>query len=191
MAKRISESPAKWGKPRDAAPGVIAVLLALSVIGVASVATFQRYAFTDTFLFPLWYVALGVGILCGGLCFFKLMKEERSLAKRLGASLLVIVLVGFTAGSMLAHANHLFDSSEPLRFAVMIQDKEYRAGGRGPSHREFTVTARGETFEINVPRKDYNAFDVGDFYVIEYREGAFGEPYYLPVGGASENTDAP
>lgn len=189
MSKRSSNSPARWGKPRDASLGTVVAILVICAVCVISVVTFQRYAFVDAFLFPLWYVALGVGILCGGLFVRWLMKGERSMGKRIGMFLLITILAGFTAGSLLAHANHLFDPSEPVRYTVMIEDKAYRAGGRGSDYREFTVTARGKTFDIRVPRKHYKTFEVGDFYVIEYREGALGEPYYLPAGGVSEGEE--
>ena len=189
MAKQRYKSKTRSPKTAAMAPGYIGLILILCTVCVISVATFQRYAFVEAFLFPLWYVALGVGALCGGLFVCKLMDGERSIGKRIGMFLLVSILACFTAGSMLAHANHLLDPSEPVRYTVVIEDKEYRAGGRGPSHREFTVTARGDTFDIDVPRKHYKTFEVGDLYVIEYREGAFGEPYYLPVGGGSAGED--
>ena len=190
MYRKPSSPPADWGKPSDASPGAVVAILVILTLTVVSAATFQRYAFAETDLFPLWYVALGLGLLGGGLFVLKFVGKEHGTAKRMDMFLLMSVLCFFAAGTILAHVNHLFDQSEPVRYTVMIQDKEYRAGGRG-GHREFTVTVQGETFDINVPRKHYKTFDVGDFYVIEYREGALGEPYYLPVGSISEAAEEP
>ena len=172
------------------APGYVGLILVLCAVCVVSVATFDRYEFAEIDLFPLWYVALGVGILGGALFALKVAAPEYSKGKRIGAFLLISALCFFVAGTMLAHVNHLFDQSEPVRYTVMIEDKEYRVSGKS-RHREFTVTARGDTFDIDVSRRHYKAFDVGDFFVIEYREGALGEPYYMAVGGVSEKTDTP
>lgn len=193
MAKRSSRPSPNRKKTVKTTPGPVAVtvLLLICAVSVVSVATWERYTFAETDLFPLWYVAIGAGLLGGVLFVLKFVGKEHGAAKRVGMLLLMSLLCFFAAGTMLAHANHLFDQSEPVRYTVVIEDKEYRAGGKGPSHREFTVTVEGETFDIDVPRKDYKAFDVGDFYVIEYREGALGEPYYMAIGGVDEDTDRP
>ena len=192
MANRSSRPKPNRTKPAKSTPGAATVTVTLLVlaIGVISVATWDRYAFAETDLFPLWYVALGVGILGGGLFVLKFVGKEHGTAKRVGTFLLMSLLCFFAAGTMLAHVNHLFDQSEPVRYTVVIEDKEYRASGKS-RHREFTVTARGDTFDIDVSRRHYKAFDVGDFFVIEYREGALGEPYYMAVGGVSEDTQGP
>lgn len=180
----------EWGEPREASPGAVVAILVTLIVTVISAGTFNRYTFVETVLFPLWYVALALGLLCGWLFVAKLMEKGLSVGKRIGAFLIISALCFFAAGTMLAHVNHLFDQSEPVRYTVMIEDKEYRASGKS-SHREFTVTARGDTFDIDVSRRHYKAFDVGDFFVIEYREGALGEPYYIAVGGVTEKGDTP
>ena len=180
----------EWGEPREASPGAVVAILVTLIVTIISAGTFNRYTFVEAVLFPLWYVAIGVGIVGGGLFVLKFVGKEHGTAKRVGTFLLMSLLCFFAAGTMLAHVNHLFDQSEPVRYTVMIEDKEYRASGKR-SHREFTVTARGDTFDIDVSRRHYKAFDVGDFFVIEYREGALGEPYYVAVGGVTEKGDTP
>ena len=192
MANRSSRPKPNRTKPAKSTPGAatVTVTLLILAVSVVSVAMWERYAFAETDLFPLWYVSLGVGILGGGLFVLKFVGKEHGTAKRAGTFLLMSLLCFFAAGTMLAHVNHLFDQSEPVRYTVMIEDKEYRVSGKS-RHREFTVTARGDTFDIDVSRRHYKAFDVGDFFVIEYREGAFGEPYYMAVGGVTEKGDTP
>ncbi len=172
------------------APGYVGLILVLCAVSVISVATFDRYAFTGTDLFPLWYVALGVGILGGALFALKVVAPEHGTGKRIGVFILISLLCSFAAGTMLAHANHLFDTSQPVRYTVVIEDTEYRHR-KHVTHRKFTVTAQGDTFDIEVPARHYRAFEEGDLYVVEYREGAFGEPYYIAVGGVSEEADKP
>lgn len=192
MANRSSRPKPNRTKPAKSTPGPVTVTVTLLVLAVSvvSVATWERYAFAEIGLFPLWYVALGVGILGGGLFVLKFVGKEHGTAKRVGTFLLMSLLCFFAAGTMLAHVNHLFDQSEPVRYTVVIEDKEYRVSGKS-RHREFTVTARGDTFDIEVPRSHYTSHEVGDPYVIEYREGALGEPYYIVVGGVSEKGDTP
>lgn len=192
MAKKSSRAKPNRSKSAVSTPGAVTVTVTLliCVVGAVSVATFDRYAFAEIDLFPLWYVALGLGLLCGGLFVGKLMEKGHSVGKRIGVFFLISAICFFAAGALLAHLNHLFDNSQPVRYTVVIEDKESRHSRRS-SHHEFTVTARGDTFDIEVPYRHYTAYEVGDRYVIEYREGALGEPYYIAVGGVSEDTEAP
>ena len=192
MANRSSRSKPNRTKPAKSTPGpaTVTVFLLILVVGVFSVATWERYAFAEIALFPLWYVALPLGLLCGWLFVAKLMEKGLSVGKRIGAFLLISALCFFAAGATLAHLNHWFDRSQPKQFVVVIEDKEYRHS-KHSSHHKFTVTAQGDTFDIEVPRSHYAYYEVGDSYVIEYREGAFGEPYYIAVGGVSEDTQGP
>ena len=193
MAKKSSRPKPNRKKPAKSHPSAMTVMVTLLIcaVSVGSVATWERYAFAEIVLFPLWYVALALGLLCGWLFVAKLMEKGHSAGKRIGTFFLISVLCFFAAGATLAHLNHLLDPSDPIRYTVTIQDTEYRAGGKGPSHYEFTVTVQGDTFDIDVPRKHYYTFDEGDLYVIEYREGAFDEPYYIAVGGVTESDGEP
>ena len=192
MANRSSRPKPNRRKTAKSTPGpvTVTVFLLILVVGVFSVATWERYAFAEIGLFPLWYVALALGLLCGWLFVAKLMEKGHSAGKQIGMFLLMSLLMFFVAGTVLAHLNHFFDTSQPKQFVVVIEDKEYRHG-KHSRHHEFTVTAQGDTFDIEVPGKHYKAFDVGDHYVIEYREGALGEPYHIAVGGVSEKGDTP
>ena len=192
MANRSSRPKPNRTKPAKSTPGAATVTVTLLILAVSvfSVATWERYAFAEIALFPLWYVALPLGLLCGWLFVAKLMEKGLSVGKRIGAFLLISALCFFAAGATLAHLNHWFDSSQPKQFVVVIEDKEYRHS-KHSSHHKFTVTAQGDTFDIEVPRSHYAYYEVGDSYVIEYREGAFGEPYYIAVGGVSEDTQGP
>ena len=173
MANQRYRTKTSSGKTAAMAPGYVGLILVLCAVSVVSVATFDRYEFTEIDLFPLWYMALGVGILGGALLALKVVAPEHSKGKRIGAFILIPFLAFFAAGTMLAHANHLFDTSEPVRYTVVIEDTESRHR-KHSSHYEFTVTVRGDTFDIEVPRRHYRAFEEGDLYVVEYREGALG-----------------
>ena len=187
MAHRSNRNRSKSSLP---GPVTVTVTLLILAVGVASVATWDRYAFAEIDFFPLWYVALALGLLCGWLFVAKLMEKGHSAGKQIGMFLLMSLIMFFVAGTVLAHLNHFFDTSQPKQFVVVIEDKESRHR-KHSSHHKFTVTAQGDTFDIEVPRSHYDYYEVGDSYVIEYREGAFGEPYYMAVGGVSEDADRP
>ena len=186
MANRSSRPKPNRKRPTKSTPGPVTVTVTLLVLAVSvvSVATWERYAFAEIALFPLWYVALALGLLFGWLFVAKLMVKGLSVGKQIGAFLIISALCFFAAGATLAHLNHFFDRSQPKQFVVVIEDKEYRHR-KHSSHHKFTVTAQGDTFDIEVPRSHYAYYEVGDSYVIEYREGAFGEPYYVAVGGVN------
>lgn len=192
MANRSSRPKPDRTKTAKSTPGPVTVTVTLLVlaVGVGSVATWERYAFAEINFFPLWYVALALGLLCGWLFVAKLMEKGHGAGKQIGMLLLISLIMFFVAGTVLAHLNHFFDTSQPKQFVVVIEDKEYRLS-KHSSHHEFTVTAQGDTFDIEVPRSHYDYYEVGDSYVIEYREGALGEPYYVAVGGVSEDADTP
>lgn len=190
MANRSSRPKPNRRKNANSTPGAATVTVTLLVLAVSvvSVATWDRYAFAEINLFPLWYVALALGLLCGVLFVAKVMEKGHSTGKQIGMLLLISLLMFFVAGTVLAHLNHFFDTSQPKQFVVVIEDKEYRHR-KHSSHHKFTVTAQEDTFDIEVPRSHYAYYEVGDSYVIEYREGALGEPYYMAVGGVTENPE--
>ena len=192
MANRSSRPKPDRTKPAKSTPGPVTVTVTLLILAVSvgSVATWERYAFAEIALFPLWYVALALGLLCGWLFVAKLMEKGHSAGKQIGAFLISSALCFFAAGATLAHLNHWFDSSQPKQFVVVIEDKESHFSKYSRSY-EFTVTAQGDTFDIEVPRRHYFHYEEGDLYVVEYREGALGEPYYIAVGGVSEDVETP
>ena len=104
------------------------------------------------------------------------------LLKKIMLYILIVVLAIFLIGSIFAHINHIFDNGEVERYVVEIEDKHSTKSRRIPDTYEFEVTLNGDTVDIDVPLSDYNSHDVGDSYVIEYHEGALGEPYYIAVG---------
>ena len=128
-------------------------------------------------------MALALGVVAGFLFVIKFVGKNHGVWAKIGAFLIIAGITAFGVGSVLAHLNHWFDSSEPVRYEVVIEDKDYDAGGRYSSSKcEFTVTVNGDTFDVVVPWSDYKHYNEGDIYIVEYHEGAFGEPYYIGGG---------
>ena len=171
---------------------IATLMIAPIVIFIISVANMDRYSFVNVEFFPLWYVALALGVLAGFLFVIKFVGKNHGVWAKIGAFLIIAGITAFGVGSVLAHLNHWFDSSEPVRYEVVIEDRDYDSGGRyGSSKYEFTFTLNGETYDVNVPRSDYRNYKEGDTYVVEYHEGAFGEPYFISVGWSKDPPKLP
>ena len=181
MAKGNSKSKKRTAKVRFWLPTVV-VFMILSIL--IFVHTSERYAFVHSILFPLWYVALAIGILCGALFCLKCTRKDIHFAAVLGGFLIITFLVFFLSGILLSHLNHVFDMSNGQRYEAVIEDEVFKTGGKHSlGWYKFKITVNGENFWIEVPPRDYYSLDEGDTYVVEYHKGAFGEPYYIGVGG--------
>lgn len=168
---------------------LISKVVLMSVLAFAPLILFivffsglDRYTFVNVEFFPLWYVALALGVVYGLLFVIYMVGKEHGIWKKIlvFAVMTAIACLGF--GSLFAHLNHWFDTSEPIRYEVVIEDKDEIRRRKSLDRYEFTFTLNGETFDVNVPWSDYRNYKEGDTYVVEYHEGAFGEPYFMSVG---------
>ena len=186
MAKKKSKKEEKRVKRILTTTLSCAVLFLILFVWLATSA--RRYNFVGAIFFPLWYVALGLGVIAAiifvWIFFKKVPSGEKSGRKAvIGLSFVVVLVVFMTFGWLFAHINHIFDFNEPERYVVVIEEKDYERGGRrSPGYYEFCVTINGETETITVPRLHAYQFQEGDLYVVEYHKGAFNEPYYIGVG---------
>lgn len=155
---------------------IVVLLFILKKTGVIG-----SYTYVNDIMFPWWPVALVFGVLAGVLFAVKVLAGA-SIGKRILPCAVVMIVVFGLAGKILGHINHFFDSSEVVRHYAEIEDKDYTHKFLRSDKYKFTFTVNGDTFEIDVLSDDYNSHDVGDSYVIEYHEGALGEPYYIAVG---------
>lgn len=147
----------------------------------------NRYEYTDAIFFPLWYVALGLGVIVGVLYAILLEDETSGTVKRIGAGLFIAFMMSWFTGAIFAHLNHFLDFSEPVEYTAVIEEKEYHPGRRrSRAQRTFTLNVDGKTLTIHVPSSHYRNLEEGDLYRVAYHKGAFGEPYYIGVGGVDE-----
>ena len=141
------------------------------------------YRYVNATPFPLWYLALGIGVIFGILTFIILKKSGTEIKTCIGMLLVVCFMSFCISGVSFAHLNHTLDDSESIRYTTTIEKKKRLSGGRRVINTyKFTVTINESTFEIEVPSDHYYKFDEGDSYTIEYHNGAFNEPYYIGVG---------
>ncbi len=174
----MNEGTQKAGGTRFKKVLYYALIFIFSIIVTLFVET---YTYVNDILFPWWPVALALGALAGVAFAIKAMDGEGIGRRILSCVIITFIVFSFT-GIALGHINHFFDSSEDVRYYAEIEDKDYTNKFFGSDKYKFTFTVNGDTFEIDVSSYDYNSHDVGDSYVIEYHEGALGEPYYIAVG---------
>ena len=160
---------------------LIVVVMFILIVVLKSTSVIGDYTYVNDVIFPWWPVALAVGALAGVVFVVKAAAEE-SIGKRILVFVAIAAIAFWFTGIVLGHINHIFDSGETVQYCVAIEDKEYVNRRKGRDVYEFTFTVNGDTFDIKVPRGDYYSYDIGDSYVIEYHEGALGEPYYIAVG---------
>ena len=169
---------------------IFLVILTCVVIGIFVMVfltwLLSNYHYADVFLFPLWYAALGLGVLSGVLFTLIFGSGLESAGKKIGVALMVTFLVFWSVGVSCAHLNHILDFHEPVEYTAVIEDKHYHKSRRTPTRYNFTLTVQGDTFTITVPKSDYDSLEEGDLYVVAYHKGAFNEPYYIAVGGVEE-----
>lgn len=176
--KRCEAIKVKW---------TVTVLLVPIVIFAFSIMNVYRYSFVNGVLFPLWYLALALSVVAGLFFGIKFIGKEHGIWIRIGVFAIVAFITFGGVGSLLAHLNHWFDTDEPVRYEIVIEDTDYDIGGRYTSTKcEFTFTLNGETYDVNVPQSDYRNYKEGDIYVVEYHEGAFGEPYFMSAGWSKD-----
>jgi hypothetical protein len=161
---------------------IATLMIAPLVIFIISVLNMDRYSFVNVEFFPLWYVALALGVVAGFVFVIKLVGKEQGIWAKIGAFAIIAGITWLGSGSVIAHLNHWFDTSEPVRYEVVIEDRDRINRRKSRDRYEFTFTVNGDTFDVDVPWSDYRNYKEGDTYVVEYHEGAFGEPYFMSVG---------
>jgi hypothetical protein len=78
----------------------------------------------------------------------------------------------------LCHLNYLLDP-QPTEIHAVIEEKEKVRHRKSPDSYEFEMTVDGETFDLEVGRREYNRYEVGDTYTFYEYKGAFGKPFYI------------
>lgn len=143
---------------------------------------FTNYAYVNLIFFPLWQVAVLVGLIIG---IFYVVNDFR---KKEGSFLSIVVgfglfgLVFVFVGIFFIHLNYALDFSEPQRYELIIEEKEYApsSGGRySTPHYKFLFNLNGKEINLWVSSSEYEKYEVGDLYAIDLYNGALGEPFYI------------
>lgn len=168
----------KWRETRIAAWGVafgfVGILLSFMGLGF----TVSAYFFYEESFVPFWEICLAVGLLVSVFVTVKWVWKGTGWVGRIGSLALCTCMVFLFCWIPLCHLNYLLDP-QPTEIHAVIEEKEKVRHRKSPDSYEFEMTVDGETFDLEVGRREYDRYEVGDTYTFYEYKGAFGKPFYL------------
>lgn len=168
----------KWRETRIAAWGVafgfVGILLSFMGLGF----TVSAYFFYEESFVPFWEICLAVGLLVSVFVTVKWVWKGTGWVGRIGSLALCTCMVFLFCWIPLCHLNYLLDP-QPTEIHAVIEEKEKVRHRKSPDSYEFEMTVDGETFDLEVGRREYDRYEVGDTYTFKEYKGAFGKPFYL------------
>ena len=140
--------------------------------------TVSAYSFYEEPFIPFWEICLAVGLLVSVFVTVKWIWKGTGWVGRIGSIVVCTCMVFLFCWIPLCHLNYLLDF-EPTEIHAVIEEKEKVRHRKSPDSYEFEMTVDGETFDLEVGRREYNRYEVGDTYTFYEYKGAFGKPFYL------------
>jgi len=139
----------------------------------------RDYAFVSGEFLPFWEMSLIVGAIAGVIAFVLLRGKEQKKSTLIIYIVVVVLLSVIFASQIFSHLNYALDTSDPQRYIAVIEDKDHTNYRKSSDTYEFTVTAGGERFDLNVPRSVYRSYDVGDIIEFNKYKGFFGKEFFV------------
>ena len=140
--------------------------------------TVSAYSFYEEPFIPFWEICLAVGLLVSVFVTVKWVWKGTGWVGRIGSLALCTCMVFLFCWIPLCHLNYLLDP-QPTEIHAVIEEKEKVRHRKSPDSYEFEMTVDGETFDLEVGRREYDRYEVGDTYTFKEYKGAFGKPFYL------------
>jgi hypothetical protein len=140
--------------------------------------TVSAYSFYEEPFIPFWEICLAVGLLVSVFVTVKWIWKGTGWGGRIGSIVVCTCMVFLFCWIPLCHLNYLLDF-EPTEIHAVIEEKEKVRHRKSPDSYEFEMTVDGETFDLEVGRREYNRYEVGDTYTFYEYKGAFGKPFYI------------
>ncbi len=127
-----------------------------------------------------WLAPLIIGIIAGIISFFLVRMDLLDYTTaNLVLMPIVVCFVFFTIMWTTAlNMNYALDISEPVEHTAIIVDKDVDTAGKSVDY-SFILELNGKTIELDVSSSNYYSYEIGDEFIIEYRRGAFNEPFYI------------
>ena len=127
-----------------------------------------------------WVAPLIIGIIAGIISFFLVRMD---LLDYTTANLVLMPIVACFVFFMITwttalNMNYALDISEPVEHTAIIVDKDVDTAGKSVDY-SFILELNGKTIELDVSSSNYYSYEIGDEFIIEYRRGAFNEPFYI------------
>ena len=169
----------KWRETRIASWGVdfgfVGILLSFMGLGF----TVSAYSFYREPFLPFWKPSLILGLAVGIFVTVKWVWKGTGWGGRIG-SMVVCVAMAFLAFCIpLCHLNYLLDFEPPTEKQAVIEEKHVHRNAKSLDSYEFELTVDGESFDLEVRKREYKRYEVGDTYTFKEYKGAFGKPFYL------------
>lgn len=161
---------AAWG----AAFGFVGILLSFMGLGF----TVSAYSFYKEPFLPFWKPSLILGLAVGIFVTVKWIWKGTGWVGRIGSIVVCTCMVFLFCWIPLCHLNYLLDP-QPTEIHAVIEEKEKVRHRKSPDSYEFEMTVDGETFDLEVGRREYNRYEVGDTYTFYEYKGVFGKPFYM------------
>ena len=137
------------------------------------------YTYCAKPLLPFWEMSVVIVLVAGVIVTVMWLWKRRSGGTKMAGFLTVMVVTAVLIIFCVPHANYLLDFQPPVERQAVIEDKKITHNGKAYRDYGFQVTVDGETFDLDVDRKEYQSYEVGDTYTFYKYKGAFGKPFYL------------
>ena len=138
----------------------------------------NAYTYYDESFYPLWKLALILGLAVGVLVTVVWVWKHTGFWLRLGSIFATSLVAFFLVLTMICHLNLLLDFNPPAERQTVIVNKNEHDNGRSSDTYHFEFSVDGEPFELEVGLVEYLLYDEGDTYTFKEYKGAFGKPFY-------------
>ncbi len=169
----------KWRETRIASWGLSFGLVGGLVSFMGFTFTVSAYSFYKEPFTPFWEICLALGLAVGVFVTAKWFWKGTGWGGRLGSLVLCTVLVFFLCCISLCHLNYLLDFEPPTEKQAVIEEKHVHRNAKSLDSYEFELTVDGESFDLEVGKREYKRYEVGDTYTFKEYKGAFGKPFYI------------
>ena len=140
--------------------------------------TVSAYSFYEEPFIPFWEICLAVGLLVSIFVTVKWVWKGSGWGGRIGSLVICTFMVFLFCWIPLCHLNYLLDFQPPTEIHAVIEHKEVNRHRKSPDTYEFQMTVDGQTFDLEVGRREYDRHEEGDTYTFKAYKGAFGKPFY-------------
>ncbi len=127
-----------------------------------------------------WVVPLIFGIIAGIISFFLVRMDllDYTSANLVLMPIVVCFMFFIITWTTALNMNYALDIIEPVEHTAIIVDKDVDTAGKSVDY-SFILELDGKTIELDVSSSNYYSYEIGEEFIIEYRRGAFNEPFYI------------
>lgn len=169
----------KWRETRIAVWGVAFVFVGILLSFMGLGFTVSAYSFYKEPFLPFWKPSLILGLAVGIFVTVKWVWKGTGWGGRIGSMVVCAAMAFLAFWIPLCHLNYLLDFQPPAEIHAVIEEKDITRHRKGPDSYKFELTVDGESFDLEVGKREYKRYEVGDTYTFKEYKGAFGKPFYV------------